>query len=54
MAQVKDPVCGMMVESGSATGQATHEGQTYYFCSEQCRRQFEQQPEKFVASGRPS
>lgn len=50
MAQVKDPVCGMMVEPGSAAGQATYQGQTYYFCSEQCRRQFEQSPERFAGN----
>lgn len=47
MAQVKDPVCGM-IEPDSASGEATYQGQTYYFCSAQCRRQFEQIPERFA------
>lgn len=50
MAQAKDPVCGMMVDPATAAGQATHQGQTYYFCSEQCRRQFEQRPDRFAGN----
>ena len=50
MASIKDPVCGMMVEPGSAAAQATYQGQTYYFCSEQCRQQFEQSPERFAGN----
>lgn len=51
MAQVKDPVCGMTVDPATAPGQATHQGKTYYFCSEQCRVQFERTPEKFAGDG---
>lgn len=50
MAQVKDPVCGMTIESATAAGQAAHDGRTYFFCSDQCQRQFEQSPEKFVGN----
>lgn len=53
MAQVKDPVCGMTIDSSAAKGQATYNGKTYYFCSEQCRRQFEQSPEKFAGNAGP-
>jgi YHS domain-containing protein len=48
MAQVKDPVCGMMIDSESAAGQSTFEGQTYYFCSEQCKKQFDAHPGTFA------
>lgn len=48
MARVKDPVCGMTIDSDTAAGQATHQGQTYYFCSEQCRARFEREPSKYV------
>ncbi|MFO7903517.1 MAG: heavy metal translocating P-type ATPase [Pirellulaceae bacterium] len=34
-----DPICGMDVDT-STSWQAEHEGQTYYFCSEHCRKRF--------------
>jgi Cu+-exporting ATPase len=46
----KDPVCGMDVEEGTAAGTATHEGKTYYFCSEQCKAAFQRTPARFVAA----
>ncbi|GFP75730.1 YHS domain-containing protein [Clostridium fungisolvens] len=36
---VKDPICGMMVNPETAIKQII-DGQTYYFCSEGCRREF--------------
>jgi Cu+-exporting ATPase len=48
MAQVKDPVCGMMIEQSSAAGTSTYKGQMYYFCSTECLRQFEANPAKYV------
>jgi Cu+-exporting ATPase len=39
--KVKDPVCGMMVESTKPPAQGTYGGQTVYFCSETCRRSYE-------------
>ncbi len=48
MAQAKDPVCGMTIDPASAAGQSTFQGQTYYFCSDQCKRQFEAHPGTFA------
>jgi uncharacterized membrane protein YraQ (UPF0718 family)/YHS domain-containing protein len=42
-----DPVCGMKVDRARAL-QASHAGSTYYFCSEHCKRSFEEDPESFV------
>jgi Cu+-exporting ATPase len=53
MAQVKDPVCGMMVEQSSAEGTSRYHGQTYYFCSTECLRQFEANPAKYVGTTTP-
>ena len=44
MAQVKDPVCGMMIDPSTAVGQSTHQGTTYYFCSQACKDKFDKQP----------
>ena len=44
----KDPVCGMMIAEKDAAGTAEHQGTTYYFCAEACRRKFVTHPEEFV------
>jgi len=48
MARVKDPVCGMMVESSTAIGPATFGGATFYFCTEECRALFESNPSRYI------
>lgn len=48
MAQVTDPVCGMTLDSSQAAAQTIYQDQTYYFCSEDCRRTFEQNPKEFA------
>jgi Cu+-exporting ATPase len=45
-----DPVCGMSVDEKAAPAKATHQGKTYYFCSEECKTSFQQQPEKYLKS----
>jgi len=40
-----DPVCGMTIEREHAAARLEHEGQTYYFCSRGCRKEFEEQTE---------
>ena len=46
--KVKDPVCGMEIDSKSAAGKATYKGKTYYFCSVSEKEQFEKDPAKYV------
>jgi Cu+-exporting ATPase len=43
-----DPVCGMKVDPSAARHKLEHGGQTYYFCSERCRANFEGDPAKYV------
>jgi YHS domain-containing protein len=38
---VKDPVCGMDVETATAAGQTEYKGQTYYFCGSKCKEKFD-------------
>jgi YHS domain-containing protein len=47
MSQVRDPVCGRMVDIDAATGRMTYESQELYFCSEDCRVRFAADPERF-------
>jgi uncharacterized membrane protein YraQ (UPF0718 family)/YHS domain-containing protein len=44
---VTDPVCGMKVDRAKALTTA-HDGDTYFFCSEHCRHQFQAGHEQFV------
>jgi Cu+-exporting ATPase len=46
--QVKDPVCGMMVDPLNAAGTYTHKEQTYYFCSGHCVKRFGSDPEGYL------
>lgn len=45
---VKDPVCGMNVNEKKAAGSSTYAGKTYYFCSSNCKTEFEKAPSKYV------
>ena len=48
----KDPVCGMTVderEADKAGLTSQHEGQTFYFCSPGCKREFEQNPQRYAS-----
>ncbi len=44
----KDPVCGMQVDPKSAGGSVEWKGETYYFCSAGCQKQFEENPARFA------
>ena len=49
-AKVADPVCGVEVESGkSKGGNATYDGETFDFCSDECRDRFQANPRAYVA-----
>ena len=54
MAKVTDPVCGMTVDSEKAAGQSQHEGRTFYFCSAQCKRQFDADPGRYSRKASPA
>ena len=44
----KDPVCGMEVNADQAAGKSEYLGETYYFCCNGCKQQFDQKPQRFV------
>ena len=48
MARVKDPVCGMIIDSETAVAQTTHDGRSFYFCSVECERQFNADPGRYA------
>ncbi len=46
---VTDPVCGMRISKAQAI-EHQHEGQSYYFCAEQCVDRFQKEPDRYVGS----
>jgi YHS domain-containing protein len=45
---VKDPVCGMDVDSATSKHHAEHGGQTFHFCSGRCHDTFVAAPEQYL------
>ncbi|MFZ0448105.1 MAG: heavy metal translocating P-type ATPase [Desulfatiglandaceae bacterium] len=46
--EFRDPVCGMKTEDENAFTKYEHEGQSYYFCSDNCLDKFKSDPEKYI------
>lgn len=44
----KDVVCGMGVEV-KTQNKSEYKSKTYYFCSEHCKKQFDENPKQFIA-----
>ena len=44
--QYRDPVCGMRTDEDSPS--VSYDGETYYFCSNACKRSFEKHPSEFA------
>jgi YHS domain-containing protein len=51
MAQVRDVVCGMTIDSETAEHKSEYQGQTYYFCAPGCKSAFDKEPEKYLQQG---
>ena len=47
---VADPVCGMRINKVNAAAEVEYHGVKYVFCSEQCRRFFEEKPERYFVA----
>ena len=46
--KVNDPVCGMEIDAKTSAAKATYKGKTYHFCSVSEKKQFEEDPAKYV------
>ena len=44
----KDPVCGMDIDDKQAAATAQHQGRIYSFCSADCKREFDRNPERYA------
>ena len=46
--RVKCPGCGMEMNPKDVQAQGSYRGTTYYFCSEDCKENFDANPEKYI------
>jgi YHS domain-containing protein len=46
----KDPVCGMNVDENKSQYQSQYGGKKFNFCSEQCKKEFDKQPQQYARS----
>ncbi len=47
MSKVTDPVCGAELDAETAKVQITHGTEEVYFCSQECRRAFQADPDSY-------
>jgi YHS domain-containing protein len=47
---IEDPVCGMELTPDDAVAETDYGGETYYFCSDECRAEFDRDPERYATS----
>jgi len=48
---VIDPVCGMEVDPQKTKYKSVYKGKVYYFCSYQCKKVFDENPEYYLVHG---
>jgi YHS domain-containing protein len=44
----EDPICNVEVDEQTAQFKSEYASHTYYFCSEECKEQFELRPEQYA------
>jgi xanthine dehydrogenase accessory factor len=47
--EAKDPICGMMVDVGTAKYKSEFRGNSFYFCCPGCKQKFDKQPESYAS-----
>lgn len=50
MPRTVDPVCGMELDPGQIEAQSRYQGKAYYFCSAECKRLFDENPEAYAGN----
>ncbi|WP_449469310.1 heavy metal translocating P-type ATPase [Sphingobium chungangianum] len=50
---VRDPVCGMLVDPHGTAHRAEHGGKTFYFCSSKCQAKFAADPLRYIGGTPP-
>lgn len=49
MQSVKDPVCGATIDPKTSLTEQ-EDGKDYYFCSEECRQKFAENPSEYTSA----
>ncbi len=49
---IRDPVCGMMVDQKHAVAISKYKGESYFFCSKNCKEEFDANPGKYTEGGK--
>jgi len=44
----------MEIDEQSAAGRSQYQGETYYFCTESCKNEFDQDPQQYIKKGEQS
>ncbi len=44
----QDVVCGMQVDPETARDKSEYNGRTYYFCSPECKDEFDSHPKQYI------
>lgn len=47
---VIDPVCRKLVYDEQTAATSEHRGETYYFCSPRCKKDFDKEPAYYIRS----
>jgi YHS domain-containing protein len=50
---VTDPVCGMQINKALAAARLEYQGETYFFCIDECRAKFAEDPQLYVKAVSP-
>ncbi|MFB3925509.1 MAG: YHS domain-containing protein [Syntrophales bacterium] len=45
---VIDPVCKMEIDEKKSRCRSEYNGKTYHFCSQECKEEFDEDPEEYV------
>jgi YHS domain-containing protein len=49
-ARAIDPICGMEMSRADAVAAADHHGRLYFFCSEDCKERFDEDPDSYAVT----
>jgi Cu+-exporting ATPase len=50
----RDVVCGMQVDPSKAAATSSYKGASYYFCCAGCKKKFDAEPDRYLASPAPA
>ncbi len=43
-----DPICNMEVDESTSEFKSDYNGTSYYFCSQECKDEFDENPDSFI------